>query len=416
MTQRMVMYPGQHGSPQTTLSSGCQAGDTTIVVANASILLTSGSLPFLMTIGTSTGFDSSSEVVLATNIATNTLTVTRGIQGTPHVWAAGSLCAILFTEYQNRAFSTNLGIALDEAPKTEYTANMMINGNLEMWQRGTSVSNPASVTLLADKFVISYSGIGSLPTLVHSRQTCAPGDLDGTFYFYRIAPDGAGSTFNAWSFYTLQHSIRRGTRDFAGAGKYVTVSFFARSNIANKRIGLGLQSRYGTGGSPSANGWAGSCVTLTSTWTRYTVTLPTPTNVGVTYGTNNDDYMILYIFIAWDGATWGEYNLGVSGTETFGASGTIDFARFIANPGMNEYTFMPKRYDAELKSCEKSYQVMSITTINGTFWLPFRTQMYSIPTATRSGGSATFANATTDGISVVDTSAESISVLLETGD
>jgi len=42
--------------------------------------------------------------------------------------------------------------------------------------------------------------------------------------------------------------------------------------------------------------------------------------------------------------------------------------------------------------------------------------MYSIPTATRSGGSATFANATTDGISVVDTSAESISVLLETGD
>ncbi|MEK3699630.1 MULTISPECIES: hypothetical protein [unclassified Paenibacillus] len=82
---------------------------------------------------------------------------------------------------------------------------------------------------------------GTLPTsITHSRQSVTPGDINGASNYYRIAVNGAGSGFGANDVYYLQQQIENGVRLLCGLGKKITVSFWARSSIASKKIGVRL--------------------------------------------------------------------------------------------------------------------------------------------------------------------------------
>jgi hypothetical protein len=116
----------------------------------------------------------------------------------------------------------------------------IINGNFDIWQRGTSFVNPAGGVYTADRFTVD-NGVtsGTLPTtLTHSRLTLTSGDLGGSFYAYRLTTNGSGSGFTGGDHYFLDQLIENGVRFLCGAGKSVTVSFYARSDIAGKRIGI----------------------------------------------------------------------------------------------------------------------------------------------------------------------------------
>ena len=71
----LTMYPPQNNSPYTTLEAAIGAGETSVTVADASVL---PEAPNLLTIGT----DENAEVVLMTAKTGNILTVQRGIYGT----------------------------------------------------------------------------------------------------------------------------------------------------------------------------------------------------------------------------------------------------------------------------------------------------------------------------------------------
>jgi hypothetical protein len=73
--------------------------------------------------------------------------------------------------------------------------------------------------------------------------------------------------------------------------KTVTVSFYAAATSGTPKLGVSWAQIFGTGGSPSAPvvSSAGQSVTLSTTWTRYSVTLTLPSTTGKTLGTNGDD-------------------------------------------------------------------------------------------------------------------------------
>jgi len=124
----------------------------------------------------------------------------------------------------------------------------IINGNFDVWQRGTSFTNPLSNTYNLDR--VSYYGTadgGTDPTIVVSQQPLTSGEITKSFYFLRMNVNGAGSSYGVNSTHHIRTFIENGTRFLAGLGKKVTISFYARSSIANKKIFIHLNQQYGTG-------------------------------------------------------------------------------------------------------------------------------------------------------------------------
>lgn len=239
--------------------------------------------------------------------------------------------------------------------------NQLINGNLDVWQRGTSVAlADVTVKFLSDRWrdYVDKNG-GTLPTLTRSRETLTPGEIPNSYFFTRLTTNGAGSSLGVNSYHSYIEKIENGTRYLCGAGKKVTKSFWARSSIANKRIIPFLVQSYGTGGSPSADEIiTGNPITLTSNWTRYTVTFTTNTLAGKTFGTNNDDNLQASFWLMW-GDTIGDL-VGATGIETYVGAGTIDIAQVRLYPG--EFTdltipqFIPLSYVDELRACQRYWR------------------------------------------------------------
>lgn len=233
----------------------------------------------------------------------------------------------------------------------------VINGNFDIWQRYTSVS----VTDVANIYCADHwrdycsKAGGTLPTLTRSRQTLTAGELDKSFYFTRLATNGAGTSLGANSFHGLYQPIEHGTRYLCGDGKKVTVSFWARSSIANKKLGVFLSQGYGTGGSPStADDVYGVAWTLTSNWTYYEHTFDTVTLSGKTFGTANDDFVQLIFWHMW-GTNYAN-RVGEVNAQTYVGSGNIDIAQVQLNAGEVALPFFPKTFDQELKDCMRYFQ------------------------------------------------------------
>lgn len=100
-------------------------------------------------------------------------------------------------------------------------------------------------------------------------------------------------------------------------GKTVTVSFWAVLNAGATKIGVSIDQNFGSGGSPSAPvSPAGQSVTLSTTWTRYSLTFTMPSIIGKTLGTNGDSYTALYFWFS-SGATQNARAGGI-GVQTHG--------------------------------------------------------------------------------------------------
>jgi hypothetical protein len=239
-----------------------------------------------------------------------------------------------------------------------------------VWQRGTSVAlTDVTVIFQADRWndYVARDG-GTLPTLTRSRQLLASGDISNAFYYSRLTTNGAGTSLGVNSLHRYAQNIENGTRLLCGLNKKVTVSFWARSSIANKRIVPNIYQQYGTGGSPStAELILGTPITLTSTWTKYTATFTTNTLVGKTFGTDNNDFIQFNIYTMW-GTTIGNTNVqnGIT-AETFVGAGTIDIAQVQLCAGDVALPFQPKSYEEELRACQRYALALDANTSSGTF-------------------------------------------------
>jgi len=231
----------------------------------------------------------------------------------------------------------------------------IMNGNFDIWQRGVSV-NAASGAWCSDRWRYSLTLDGAtVPTRTGTREIITSGALPNSFYCNRLTVDGAGSGFGTGTHYRIVQKIEYGTRNLCGLNKTVTVSFWAKSDIASKKIGIYLIQNYGTTGSPSAEeDIVGEIFDLTSSWQKFTHTFTTNTLVGKTFGTGNNDNLSLQIGHAWGSAAAALY--GGSTEEDFGGSGYIDIAQIQLCAGDVALPFEPKTWDGELADCQRYYQ------------------------------------------------------------
>jgi hypothetical protein len=242
-----------------------------------------------------------------------------------------------------------------------------MNGNFDVWQRGTTFTPlvDGTITYLADRWRDNaIDDGGTLPTLTRSRQIITSGDIPNAFYYSRLNTNGAGSGFGTNAMHPYYASVENGNRFLCGLNKKVTLSFWAKSDIVGKKLGIYMVQYYGAGGSPSTNEIiVGRTFDLTSTWTKYTHTYTTNTLVGKTFGTNDDDIVIPGFMYMW-GSTTGTTFMGTGVAETYVGSGNIDIAQVQLCAGDEALPFQPKSYGQELADCQR--YCFQITNDGGT--------------------------------------------------
>jgi hypothetical protein len=216
---------------------------------------------------------------MASELRVNTITSTTGV-GTVTLGSGGVSFSGTPT-FNDVTLSSINGNAISGA------RNRIINGNFDIWQRGTSSSSTGYQT--ADRF--RYSDNGTSITIAQSQQTFTIGQTDvpgEPTYFYRIAKTVAGSsgTFTA---------IEQGIEDVRTlAGQTATISFYAKTTSGTVSCSVYLAQYFGSGGSSNVN-TSSTSLTLTTTWQKFTATVSVPSISGKTIGTGSALFFTLLL-------------------------------------------------------------------------------------------------------------------------
>ena len=295
-------------------------------------------------------------------------------------------------------------ISLGAVSVTSYNVagkNVIINGGMDIWQRGGGIPLPAATnTYTADRWC-GTSSISST-TEAFTGSTGGPTGIPG---FLRISRTSGVSTqptmYISQSIETLNSNIL--------AGQTVTISFYSRagSNYSPTADALAVDLITGTGtdqnvfsGYTGQNIVLGTTATLTTSWQRfiYTVTLPTnTTEIGfqlsaTTVGTAGaNDYFDI---------TGVQLELGAVATPFSRAGGDIqgELAKCQRYYYENNSSYSPSTYNPYgTGAC--------ISTINAQIFIRFPVTMRISPTMSQSGTSSQFCVASSNGSAIALSSA-----------
>lgn len=165
--------------------------------------------------------------------------------------------------------------------------NYIINGAFDIWQRGTSFTNPASSnnTYTADRWYLDYANANPTSNSI-TRQTLVGeiSDLNAQ-YFLRSTITTVGST-------TIYRPVSQKIEDVRSlSGKTVTLSFYAKADSIRSVTPIYAQN-FGIGGSSEVASALNS-ITLSNSWNRYTITFTLPSVSGKTIGANS--FLAIYL-------------------------------------------------------------------------------------------------------------------------
>jgi len=154
--------------------------------------------------------------------------------------------------------------------------NLVINGGMDIWQRGTSFSLSSALAYSADRWC-SYSS----SAITVSQQTSG---LTGFQYALRMQRN-SGSTTTSYSQILYNAESKN---SYPLAGQTVTLSFWARAGAnfsgASNNISVGVESGTGTDQNQYYGYFTGATLpvnttaTLTTSWQRFTYTCAMPSN------------------------------------------------------------------------------------------------------------------------------------------
>jgi len=269
--------------------------------------------------------------------------------------------------------------------------NAIINGAMNVWQRGTSITVPIANNSYsgADRFQFSRNGTGSVVTC--SRVAFTPGTApqagyEGN-YFMRFNQTTAGTT---GSYNEIIYRIEDVT---TFAGQTATFSFWAKADSSRTlSSSLTLNQNFGSGGSGTvATTITVNSYALTTAWARYTGTISVPSISGKTIGTSSylEIDMQLFMNTTFTFDTWG-WQLEAANTATAfqTATGTIQ---------------------QELAACQRYYYRQSANATNlyqrFSVYVPAAssTQVYAlIPTPVTMRTTPSSVDSTTSGMTLGD--------------
>lgn len=155
--------------------------------------------------------------------------------------------------------------------------NKIINADMGIWQRGTSIAVGAATVFTADRFQANRAG--AVTGLTVSRQvTNDTTNLPFIQYCARVQRDSGNTSTAANSFWQNVETIN----SIPFAGKTVTISFYARAganfSATSSVLQYNLYSGTGTDQNVNTTGFTGSTqvitgnATLTTSWQRFTKT------------------------------------------------------------------------------------------------------------------------------------------------
>jgi len=173
------------------------------------------------------------------------------------------------------------GIVTGTPGLTNVGRNLLHNSLFNIQQRGLGPWPTSGYTLDRWRMDLSADAASLSVTTLGDADRTGIGDQEARFAMTCIYVGSAGPAA-----YTITSQSIENVRRLAG--KTVVVSFYAVADGARK-LGISFDQFFGSGGSPSAlvQG-TGQSVTLSTTWTRYTLTFNIPSVSGKTLGTNND--------------------------------------------------------------------------------------------------------------------------------
>ena len=223
--------------------------------------------------------------------------------------------------------------------------NLVINGQFDIWQRGTdSGSNTTDGVLACDRWMLASSGATKQVT----RQTFAVGQTDvpsNPKYFLRYAVTTGNN--NA--------ALRQRIEGVGRVQGTVTLTFYAKgTNPGGGTFNITNRQDFGTGGSSSSVVDTGvGDFTVTASWAKKTFTFTPPSISGKTLGTNNNDYYELEIFRQPAG-------------DTSTAAYTIDIANVQLEVGSVSTDIEDRSHAEELELCKRYYNRFGVNSSTGT--------------------------------------------------
>ena len=213
--------------------------------------------------------------------------------------------------------------------------NRIINGNFDIYQRGNpgTITNTAAYT--ADRWICSSAGAGATSNWGLGATT--PGEIPDSVRF--LGFNVVAGVSSAWVGQWIED-----VRTFAG-GK-ATVSFWMRSGVAGKKAGLLIQQHFGSGGSALVQVVAPEVITLTTGFTKYSVTFDVPSIVGKTVG--GGSALLLTFFYADD-------RPAMFGGQLIGQTGLFEVAQVQMERGDKATDFDWRPLANEMLLCQRYF-------------------------------------------------------------
>jgi hypothetical protein len=230
--------------------------------------------------------------------------------------------------------------------------NKIHNSMFTVAQRGVGTTwSVIGYTL--DRWYFEFALDASNVTHVTANDTMrsAIGDEHVTYVLGFSVTGNSGATA-----YTEYHQQIEDVRRLAG--KTVIVSFWAACNSGTPKMGVSIDQTFGTGGSPSPTvTGVGQAVTLSTTWTRYSLTFVVPSVNGKVFGTALNNATTLRFWMS-SGAN---FNVRAGGIGMQTHSPTLWGVQLeIAQPGQTQPTLLEKPDPVmQLQQCQRFYQVGS---------------------------------------------------------
>lgn len=148
------LYKGIAGSPITYLAADISANQTTISIADDSAL---PDAPNIATIGYGEQLETIKYETKSNGVLQN---VTRGIEGTPRAWPAGTEVARFFTAYDHNAIIENFNSHLAESAKKHITeSGENENGSYVRFDDGTQICRRTITSSEATSYSYVEQGI-----------------------------------------------------------------------------------------------------------------------------------------------------------------------------------------------------------------------------------------------------------------
>lgn len=239
-------------------------------------------------------------------------------------------------------FQNVIDAVVSTEPGTSFR-NRIINGDFSVNQRGFT-STTTTLTYGQDRWRL----VASDGTVTYSAQAFTVGNpITGQepINYARLVTTGQTLTSAEAALIQPIEDVR------TFAGQQVTVSFWAKSASGTPKIAIEFEQRFGSGGSPSGVVQTyGGQATISTSWTRYSVTFTVPSISGKTLGTDANSSSVwakLYV----SAGTALNARTGSLGIQT----NTFDIWGVQVEAGSTASAFERRPQQVELALCQRYY-------------------------------------------------------------